>query len=90
MDIEHRIAVWLTGSFVAFFLAFGTYSLVQCARSNGEVDYCYISSYSSDGIQIYRLYGHRNWRQDANLAITTKFEEVSDTAKQLNCPLLKK
>ena len=90
MEIEQRIAFWAFISFILFCVAFGVFVIVQSARSTGEVDYCYINSYGADGIKIYKVYGHRNWRTDNVLTTVTEFEDAVEAVGQINCPLMKK
>lgn len=52
--------------------------------SSGRVDYCYIERYEIM-VPYYRLIGHRSWRPDRTISITSTLEEAQNN-KQLLCP----
>lgn len=87
METLAKIGVGLVGFLV---LVLATTAIVQAARYNGEVDYCYIQQHSEGALPYYTVYGHRPWRQDVVKASYRTLEDAVTATKELSCPLEKK
>lgn len=66
--------------------------VILVIRSDGEVDYCWISavSYSDVPKTYFSLYGHRPYRPDEKMGIFDSFEGGVEAAKTAQCPLTRR
>ena len=71
----------------AFIISVSGYSVVKSVMASGEVDYCYITNNSYDGIRLTKLNGFRNWRSDSVIGMYTTDEAAIKMAADLNCRL---
>lgn len=87
METLAKIGVGLVGIIA---LGLITTAIIQSARYNGEVDYCYIQQHTEGALPYYTVYGHRPWRQDVTKASYRTLEDAVTATKELSCPLEKK
>lgn len=87
MEMLAKIGIAAVGFIL---LVLGSTAIVQSARYNGEVDYCYIQQHSEGALPYYTVYGHRQWRPDVVKASYRSLEEAVSATKELSCPLEKK
>lgn len=86
MDLE-KLFSWTITAVVALCLLGGTFYLVNVARTDGRVDYCRVLYYNENNVQlpVYIVEGHRPWRTDIRMAITTSADEA-EAKRKLLCP----
>jgi hypothetical protein len=85
--MEERVVFWgIFGIITAGILA-GAACLFNCARSDGRIDYCRVIYYNENNVQlpVYIVEGHRPWRPDVRVAITTNADDAEAKRKAL-CP----
>lgn len=58
--------------------------VASMVRADGRVSYCRVD-HGSYG--LFFLYGHRDWRLDANLGVYLTLEAAINAAKIHQCPL---
>lgn len=88
---EKRILVILAGLIGIVLVLFGLYAIGASARSNGEIDYCYVEMWSPPNMSPqYQLHGHRPWRQDRILGNYPTMDVAIKEAELMQCPLNKK
>lgn len=86
-----RVAKIVGGVIVSILIIFGLYAIVASARSNGEIDYCYVEMWSPPNMSPqYQLHGHRPWRQDRILGNYSTMDIAIKEAELMQCPLNKK
>lgn len=76
--------VGLSGLCLVVALVLGSLTIMPMLTS-GKVDYCYVDSYTPGKIAEYRVYGHRPWRVDALMGITTSADEAQKMLEKA-CP----
>lgn len=59
--------------------------IVLAVRSNGEIDYCYAQMETYNGLQAYKLYGHRPWRMDMQIGTSMTLEDAKTKADLIGC-----
>ncbi len=85
MDLEKTMWGCLLAVVMGGIVA-GAVCLVNVAKSDGRVDYCRVLyDNSSYALPAYRIVGHRNWRGDIDVAVTTSAEDAAVKLKTL-CP----
>lgn len=87
MTIVDSIIVTVVMVLFACLTSLGLYVAVESVRSNGEVDYCYLSLWSTQQSTHMALMGHRSWRQDAYLGEYSSIVEAKAAADVIQCKL---
>jgi len=73
---------------IIMLILFGGWTAVSSARSNGEIDYCFVEMWSPPQMSPqYQLWGHRPWRTDRNIGVYLTIEEAKSKADILGCKL---
>lgn len=58
---------------------------IMCARSDGRVDYCFISR---GGVpERSKLWGHRNWTFDREIGYFDTIDDAKAKADLIGCPV---
>ena len=72
--------------FSAFAVTGITTAIVLSAKSDCQIDYCYIT-HTSGTIPYYSLKGHRKWCSNNSMGEFITFEEAKSKADSINCPI---
>ena len=85
LDLEK--AFWaIVLAAIAALAGLGIVAVAMSARSNGNIDYCYVEMLSPQGMAPqYQLYGHRPWRVDRAMGVYPTLEEAKDKADVVTC-----
>jgi hypothetical protein len=90
VDYVSRFFLILGGLIICGLVIFTGVTIVQSARADGHIEYCYIQLDNVSDLPMYKLWGYRAWCSDRKIATFPAMDDAVNAADKLQCPLRKK